>query len=450
MNKQISFDDEKLNNNLIFIKDYLRQFCRNSRVAKGVSFDEGKDDDSPDYLLDCVMRCGYFYSTVKYTHNNYDNSLFITFAFDRSDYAFSTFDILNWIEVDDYSNYQFTGCEDTDDIKLALDKLCYFVDTYGYDITKAVQSHRLPELDRLYQADREVLYGPFWRDDEFYLEEDKYTIATGSFDTKKNKAKLISKLRGMDKITNFDKRKLAYLEGNNALEEFEEGTLNPNFKSFRIKVYVAIVFASIILCLVIYFSLKAIIFGDAFVVSDFDEQLIGLSETTESLLLMMGAMSLFLINTLGHFILIKFSPKNTRNAVKKKFNYFSKFGQILVPIGCAVAVVVTLLSPLSAVGFGDNKVIEFDLYNYKEYSYDEIKMYKVTGFKTGEGLIVKNDDGELYYYLGLDDHYSSYIPMVYEDEEDNKTLNDILSKHNVDIVELRTIEELDTIYEKAG
>lgn len=59
-------------------------------------------------------------------------------------------------------------------------------------------------------------------------------------------------------------------------------------------------------------------------------------------------------------------------------------------------------------------------------------------------------DDEVYYYLGTPDYFSNYIPMVYENDEDDKKLKEILSAHNVEIIEIEVYEDLEALYNHWG
>lgn len=438
---------EQNKKNIDYIKQYLREYSKTSKVAKSISFDEGESSNAPDYLLDCIMRCDGFYATVCYTQS-YKNSLKLTIAFSGCDYAFSTFDILNVIEADDYDTYNFTDCEDEISIEFALKKITEFIDTYGYDITRIVPSGKLSRLKKLYEEDRKVIFGPFWLSDNEYKENDEYRIVSGSFDTKKNKEKLIKKLEGMDSLTHFDQRKLDYLKNNDYLQDDEKQDPNQVLKSIRKKVYIPVVISFSIVAIILEIALRLVIFGDAFVINDVDERLLGgISEFIFPYVCFVGAFAILGILLVGKPIVYYLSPKSTKTFIKEKL--FKKPNLVSCIIEAVVVLciaAVCMVSPLSNVGFGEDKIIDFERIKTYTYSYDEIKIYRVMGRYNSQGIIEAFPDDEVYYYLGIPDYFSNYIPMVYENDEDDKKLKEILSAHNVEIIEIEVYEDLEALY----
>lgn len=438
---------EQSKKNIDYIKKYLREYTKMSNVAKSISFDEGESSNAPDYLLDCIMRCDGFYATVCYTQS-YNNSLKLTIAFSGCDYAFSTYDILNVIEADDYDTYNFTDCEDEESIEFALKKITEFIDTYGYDMTRIVPSGKLSRLKKLYEEDREVIFGPFWQSDDEYKENDEYRIVSGSFDTKKNKSKLIKKLEGMDSLTHFDQRKLEYLKNYDYLQNGESQDPNQLLKGIKKKVYIPVAISFSVVAIILEIALRLVIFGDAFVINDIDERLLGgITEFLFSYIGFVGAFALLGVILVGKPIVYCLSPNSTKTYAKEKLfktpNLISCIAELVVVLGISAMLVV---SPLSNVGFGEDKIIDFELIKTYTYSYDEIKIYRVMGRYNSQGIIEAFPDDEVYYYLGTPDYFSNYIPMVYENDEDDKKLKDILSKHNVEIIEIEVYEDLEALY----
>lgn len=448
MNLQPVDDSNYKKENIEYLKSLAREFAKSSRVARNVSFDEGFDSKSPDYILDCIFRCDGFFATIRYT-SSFVKSMRLIIGFSSSDYGFTTYDILNLLGVDDFSTYEFDGCDEQTDIKRAFDRASHFVDTYGYDMSAIVPRKRLGELTRLYKHDREILYGDYWYEDEEYLENDTYTIARGSFDTKASKNKLIKKLEGMDRLTSFDERRLAYLKNNeDAVLENGGGNPAPIFKKTKRLVYIPIWIISFAVAIALYYVLKNAIFGNAFIISSYDEKEIGgFFDYIIDYLITPITLGGFMIFTIGKALVLRLCPSYARAYAKEKL-YGSKMVllDLVIPVVLVAIAGVGLMSALSNVGFADNSVITLDQFERQEYSYSDVKLYRVTSRINGEGIPVEFEEGDVYYYVGTEDTYYS-VPMVYENDDDDKRLKGILKDNNVDIIELDSIEQLEEIYD---
>lgn len=435
--------------NIDYIKSYLRSYAKASRIAKTVTFDEGVDANSPDYIMDCILRCDNFYVTVRYTAN-YKNLLEVVFVFSGCSYAFKTYDVLNLLEINDFSIYEFGNCDTESRIKNALDRITYFIDTYGYDLNRIQPDRKLNRLVALYEKDRKTLYGEFWKTNEEYLESDSYRIVSGTYDTKKNKSRLIKKLEGMDELTTYDERRLDYLKNNvDVIAEDGGGDPSPAFKSLRLKVYAPIWVCSFFLMLFVYFYTKNIIFDDAFIISSLDEKMVGgLTEYLQTFAGLWISIALIFIKTIGHILILALIPSYAKPYAREKLKGTMPFIiRIAIPIIAIGVAVICLIAPLSTIGFDEDKVIEYHLFDYNEYDYSEIKVYHATGERASNGFVREIEDGEAYYYVGFDDHYSLDIPMIYENDADDKKLKEILNKHNVEIIDIKYVEKLDEIYD---
>lgn len=457
----------KLENNSLEIISYFKEYLENSvlesNYARFVSFEEHHDKD--DYALFAILDYDKFKAKIIYRPSYFfaNNFIDVKFIFD-TDYEYSIYDIFNLYDIKDFTQYYYSNIISKSDVENALFNILKMIDKYTYDIEKTAQSENLCKLKSNFESDWNAVSGNSdnWKDDIYdpYVWDFVHPFFTCASDAV-NSEKLLKKLRKQNNKgkldTLYEKRLLEYMEQGNEFvnkNEVERQNFEKGFNKSTLLINTILIVIAAIFSALLIFAVKSIVFEGAYVPVEHIQ--IGSLKFPLPITMCAGWVCStmffggFLINLLGAKLLSRLTGNDERIAQRYTHEQNENYGtkkkvpKIIINIVCVIlAVLGIIFSAVINIGFYDDKVKFTDDYSLTlcTVSYDDLIIYKLQGYY--------DDDTDE--YVEYDNAYAVADSKghIYNLEEvdtngnTQKRIDDIIKKYNKEIVEVKSIEDIE-------
>lgn len=449
----------KLNDHEKEIIKYFRQRTEqnaNSLIdANGLEFIEENRDGN--YRLTAVVKFNSFDVLVYYYPAAFLEGDYIDFALkcSFSEYKFSIYDIFNYLDINDFNLYYYSGCDVKSSVDAAVDNIFSVCQKYMTDIDYVTKrSDEVAKLEKQCDADDYI------KDDEGMLDDFEFISLLRPIYYGDNTQKVIKKLRKQEKKdlnTLYEKRLLKYLEAGNAipLNSAKNGTqANKNYLKAEIISDVIIVAASFVFVFAVAVIIQKSVFSGAYVpIPDFIiAKLFGLSIYQCISVAIAGFFLALAFRFLfGGKIISCFAPEGDRKSFSLKF-ITEEFGVKSEKKAKAVSVVAAaafvaagaymMLLSASNIGFYDDyvKFIPDNESSLCEITYDNIEIYRIRLYYDDNEELVENENA----YAVADKQHTVYyeIGELVELGETEKLLFGIGDEYGIEIQQIDTIQEL--------
>lgn len=445
--------------NIAYFKQYFNDYCPKIAELQSLNFEEFNQDGA--YVYTAVLDYGFAVQSVYYCIDVLDSGFIDTyFTYKNSDYKYLFYDIFNLFDVDDFNLYYYEDCLYEEAIKTALDTIMHAFAKNSYFIMRAGNPDYLPQLQANYEADRNaVCGGSDWKEDSecpFYSDfaHPVCSLAGGKIIDKTIK-KLKKKADKGELETLYEKRLLKYLESGRSVDRriFDKNkNFSKKYKEYRFKAYAVLTLASFVFVYGSSMLIRAEAFSGAQYVCD-ELILMGFRFSKQFLspLAAAGCFAILLILIFGKKLSAAFAPEEDRKRVAEK--YFSEevqnsdFGaKGVMPakiIGGIILAVITFFSySVSAAGeafYDDYFFIKENIFHEEKISYEELELYRVSGYYDADGEFLEYENG---YLVGNGRGYYSELSELEENGEAEKRLLEIAEANGKEIKEIKTADEL--------
>lgn len=361
-----------------------------------INFDYRIVDDA----LCCKYSCRSFVVNLKFEEVLESVSYEFGFKYNNNDQAFDLYDVLNALDINDFSDYSYTAVQnDINDIKNNISKMLDAINKFSYDIEKAGES---PYLERMIE---------YAKHDNELMDSNKITIKMilrasrlqskmQRDKTEKSKNAFLKEMKARDKkglLTTYDKRFVEYIEQGYAIPDNESSSdLETVYTSAAIKCYgicgaigFAIAFL-ILLANIVYVSINGVAFysGMDCIFTAFEGFLL-----SYVISIIFGTKIINMLTKNQYVDKMKEFRKN-RNNDDSKVRQFA--GKYIFPVLAVVTVIGVGLVICSKTYITDNAVVEHELFSDTSYYFSDMTVYQNEGFT--------DDDGEYCEYK-----YPSYV-----------------------------------------
>ena len=244
------------------------------------------------------------------------------------------------------------------------------------------------------------------------------------------------------------------------------------FNGNRVKVYIPLFIASMILSLIIYFVFRQMIFGNNAVLVH-PRGLVASKGIIPDFILfiVIGTMLLFLAMTriVGRPIVLKLCNNSEKEIAGEVFGNNSGAKVVLKNIGVSlIAIIFSLYFLIYAnsdcIGFNDSSVSvafpygvnifsdelnnlkpkhRFTAYLSQTQCYEKIKVYSVQVWSSDSGEIHTNDD-EYYYIIDFADGFYE-VPVMSKDSSEGKIFAELLGENKIEVIEVEHKENIPNI-----
>lgn len=392
--------------------------------------------DIEHHMDDDALVCRYSYDlfNVKLKFEKLLSSISYEYSFTYSGdtQEYELIDVFNVLDIMDFSDYSYIADMDSEeDIKKTIDDMLYTIKRFSYDIAKAGEMPYIDDMKVNAKHDKEL------------MESEKITmkmiIRAASLQTKMQKTKseksknaFLKEMKSRDEkglLTTYDKRFVQYIEQGYAIPDVEAEDGGD---------YLGVVkreLVAVLICIIVAF---AICFG----VFLFDKSMISakgvysVSTFSYVCVIVSGVLSAYALYRMFKVKLtVMLSPDEEKEYAKTEAksdydgeNIIQKIWRKYVSfIVAVVGACLTLLVASAGACIGENEVIDHMLFLDTSYSYDEVSVEQVLGWRDDDDNYAEYDYP--YYRILADDNYFDVGEI--KNEEQQKEIEKIFAQHNI-------------------
>ena len=446
-------------------KIYINKYTGLTNYIQSVDFEEESDKDS--FRVIANLDCGAFKQRIIYYPEMLFEEHFIDteFQFDNSEYIYRFYDIFNLFDIDDFKLYYYGGLMSMEDVEKAVKDIFEATEKYFSEIEKAGSEVYLSDLEKNYETDMKNSYGSDdWKEDlkddiSLFLVPPNHPLL--SFADGQLNQKAIKKLKKKNEKgkldTIYEKRLLKYIEAGNTVERknIVDNEAFEKLYSRKILATNLIIFLiTFVVLFIVSFVCHAVLFKGAVVFTGTYE-IFGLSLSLPLDRIALCAFSAFAITIdiailFGIKLVMKKMPDEMKNKAGVKYdkdskNEYGKFSKLIAIVGGIFVFLLGIASFFASVedvGYYDNYVkFPIGIFGVGDVNYEDLEIYKVKGYYDGDDEYVLNENE-----YAISDNKGNYysIGEVAPGGKAETKLKEIAEKYNKEIVEIDTIDELNS------
>lgn len=447
-------------------KKYIENYSARTNFVKYVSFYEQSAKE--DFRIVATLDCGSFQQRIIYysTFFTEPNFVDVEFSFENSEYSYMFYDIFNLFDIEDFNLYYYGNLMSIEDIENAVKSVFETTENDLYYLEKAGSADHLPELIKNYETDMDNSWGGYdWREEE----KDIYDLFSPSINHPlmsladgKITDKVIKKLKKLNEKgkldTIYEKRLLKYIEAGNKVErkniaDNEEFEKLYGRNTFTIS---ALIFAFSFVCLsAAYFIIRAIIFKGAVIYPEtlniFGKEIAIPFDNLVMLLLASVVLTVEGRFLFGKKLITKIMPEDMKNRVEDRCKKDDKdnYGKLAKPVKIIGAIIIPIVVFLlfiykfNDVGYYDTYVRYNNnlIFGTTDVNYEDLEIYKVKYIYDEDDELIECENA--YAISNGNGNYYDYGEVEKGGKTETK-LKEIAEKYNKEIIEIDTIDELDS------
>lgn len=432
--------------NINLVKSFVDSFANESRYAKSVEYIESEDDEKNHYL-EAILDCGGYYATITYkSRGSSEGRLYLNIAFWGCDYRFTIYDIFNLFDINDFNLYEFDNCIEPKRINNSLDKLTYIIENYSLDIRNANTSRNISRLIKNRRDDMEAIYYDNISQEEYLNGDYGYVARFLKMPRQKAVSSLSSRVDKGD-LTIYEKRLLKYLSnGDNYYDD--RGTKGKNFKTARLIVYIPLIALSVVICIVGYFLIKELKFGENAVLIYPNGYNSFIPDYIEYIIFSMFFLSFGLFRIIGRPLVYLLCSDDEKEIAKAKYSDGKGALAVIKKMGIPIALLILSLgllyySTADCIGFNEKEIVVKAVDSFTE-SYDSITVYQVEEWFDASSETSHNSSEEYYYIIEHSNEFYE-VPIMSTYSTEGEKFTNQLKAHNIEIHSVMRLENIPNI-----
>lgn len=446
-------------------KYFFNDYVSRSVLADSVDYIEKYTEDG-EYIFSSIIDYGKFKAKILYCPIVFlaADYVDVKIVYANCDYEFGIYDIFNLFDINDFEQYYYTGCDISEEMKIALNHIVKMLERYLSDIELAADEYHFSQLKNNFEQDITAVSGDdSWKTDtEDIMRFDfGHPINTVYEDLgSKNLLKKLQKRNDRGTLYSiYEKRLLAYLEGGNTLDlrnDSSKRDFDRQYGKAGFRINTVIVIVCIMIAVAVSIIGHICLYGGAYVpkiVFPVINKAISMNiDRLEMCIFACVALSTGIILLVKKAILVKVMPVvNQKRAAEKYENEKIAFvgsGKRAAIIGTSVLLILfsaaaSYMSAANDIGFFDSHFRFFNERNLMLYTvdYNDAVLYRLKGFHDDNSNALIEYDGNAYAIGDKNGHFYE-IGQVNKNGPTEEKINEIINRYNIDLVEIETTDDI--------